>query len=167
MVATAIPAYAVDLTITCRCVIGGVNSAGAEWITKSVIPAFTDKMKADGKDVKVTLNQFAGVRDSAVVGVANGAEERVHAVLALEPGGNANDIVRQANAVLSDHQRIRGVSVWTDGDLNAIPPGLRSVAADAAVQPPFVLRDRRGESSVNVGWAILHPRPSFAVRSPH
>ena len=60
VVATAIPAYAVDLTITCRCVIGGVNSAGAEWITKSVIPAFTDKMKAEGKDVKVTLNQFAG-----------------------------------------------------------------------------------------------------------
>jgi multiple sugar transport system substrate-binding protein len=58
--ATAIPAYAVDLTITCRCVIGGVNSAGAEWITKSVIPAFTEKMKADGKDVNVTLNQFGG-----------------------------------------------------------------------------------------------------------
>ena len=46
VIATAIPAYAVDLTITCRCVIGGVNSAGAEWITKSVIPAFTEKMKA-------------------------------------------------------------------------------------------------------------------------
>jgi multiple sugar transport system substrate-binding protein len=51
---------ATDLTITCRCVIGGVNSAGAEWITKSVIPAFTEKMKAEGKDVNVTLNQFAG-----------------------------------------------------------------------------------------------------------
>lgn len=54
------PSFAADLTITCRCVIGGVNSAGAEWITKSVIPAFTEKMKADGKDVTVTLNQFAG-----------------------------------------------------------------------------------------------------------
>jgi multiple sugar transport system substrate-binding protein len=60
LLVTAVPAYAVDLSITCRCVIGGVNSAGAEWITKSVIPAFTDKMKADGKDVNVTLNQFAG-----------------------------------------------------------------------------------------------------------
>ena len=69
------------------------------------------------EDVERTLNQVPGVRDSAVVGVANGAEERVHAVLVLEPGANANDIVRQANAVLSDHQRIRGVSVWTDGDL--------------------------------------------------
>ena len=53
-------ASATDLTIECRCVIGGVSSAGAEWITKSVIPAFTAKMKADGKDVTVTLNQFGG-----------------------------------------------------------------------------------------------------------
>ncbi len=53
-------AAATDLTITCRCVIGGVNSAGAEWLTKSVIPAFTTKMKAEGKDVTVTLKQFAG-----------------------------------------------------------------------------------------------------------
>jgi hypothetical protein len=52
--------------------------------------------------------------------------------------------------------------VWTDGDLNAVPPGLRSVAVDAAVQPPFVLRDRRRDSSINVGWAILYPKPSFA-----
>ena len=59
-VAFATPVLATDLTITCRCVIGGVNSAGAEWITKSVIPAFTEKMKAEGKDVNVTLNQFAG-----------------------------------------------------------------------------------------------------------
>lgn len=53
-------AGATDLTITCRCVVGGVNSAGAEWITKSVIPAFTAKMKAAGKDVTVKLNQFGG-----------------------------------------------------------------------------------------------------------
>ena len=53
-------ASATDLTIECRCVVGGVSSAGAEWIIKSVIPAFTAKMKADGKDVTVTLNQFGG-----------------------------------------------------------------------------------------------------------
>jgi multiple sugar transport system substrate-binding protein len=58
--AFATPVLATDLTITCRCVVGGVNSAGAEWITESVIPAFTEKMKAEGKDVTVTLNQFAG-----------------------------------------------------------------------------------------------------------
>ena len=73
---------------------------------------------------------------------------------------------RQAGARALDRPcrpRSKGaVVVWTDGDLNAVPPGLRSVAVDAAVQPPFVLRDRRGESSINVGWAILYPKPSFA-----
>ena len=55
--------------------------------------------------------------------------------------------------------------VWTAGDLNAVPPGLRTIAADAAVQPPFLLRHLRGDSSLNVGWAILHPRPSYAAES--
>lgn len=38
-VAFATPVLATDLTITCRCVIGGVNSAGAEWISRSQSPA--------------------------------------------------------------------------------------------------------------------------------
>ena len=46
---------------------------------------------------------------------------------------------------LADLRSKGAVVVWTDGDLNAVPPGLRSVAGDAAVQPPFVLHDRRGE----------------------
>ncbi|MGN6100838.1 MAG: extracellular solute-binding protein [Devosia sp.] len=58
--AISTPALADDLTIQCRCVVGGVNSSGAEWITKAVIPAFEKKMKDEGKDIKVTLNQFAG-----------------------------------------------------------------------------------------------------------
>lgn len=52
----AIPAFAVDLNITCRCVIGGVNSGSAQWIQESVIPAF----EAANPGVKVTLNQFGG-----------------------------------------------------------------------------------------------------------
>ena len=59
-VALAGPAFAVDLTVTCRCVVGGVNSETAEWIKESVIPAFTEKMKAEGKDVTVTLKEFGG-----------------------------------------------------------------------------------------------------------
>ena len=58
--ALATPAFATELTVTCRCVEGGVNSATAEWMKESVIPAFTEKMKAEGKDVTVTLKEFAG-----------------------------------------------------------------------------------------------------------
>ena len=52
--------------------------------------------------------------------------------------------------------------VWTEGDLTALPVELRTIAADAAVQPPFLLPFRRGNQMLNVGWAILLPRPSYA-----
>ena len=59
--------------------------------------------------------------------------------------------------------RARGaVVVWTAGDLNALPVEFRNIAADAAVQPPFLLPFRRGDQVLNVGWAILLPQPSFA-----
>ncbi len=54
--------------------------------------------------------------------------------------------------------------VWTAGDLHAMPVEFRTIAADAAVQPPFLLHYRRGEESLYVGWAILLPRPSYARR---
>jgi 4-amino-4-deoxy-L-arabinose transferase-like glycosyltransferase len=58
------------------------------------------------------------------------------------------------------------VVVWTDGDLNVIPPALRTVAADATVQPPFTLPFRRGDQVLDVGWAILLPKPSYANAAP-
>jgi long-chain acyl-CoA synthetase len=69
------------------------------------------------EDVERVLNDLPGVRESAVVGVADGAEERVHAVVVLDPGVDPNAVVRDANARLQDHQRVRGASVWTTGDL--------------------------------------------------
>jgi long-chain acyl-CoA synthetase len=69
------------------------------------------------EDVERTLNDLPGVRDSAVVGVVHAGEERVHAVVVLEPAADVDDIVRRANASLQDHQRIRGVSIWPEGEL--------------------------------------------------
>jgi len=69
------------------------------------------------EDVERVLNHLAGVRDSAVVGVPIGSEERVHAVLVLEPGTDADAIVRAANGMLSDHQKIRRALVWPDPEL--------------------------------------------------
>lgn len=50
------PAFTADLTITCRCVEGGVNSELAQWLKESVIPAFEAANEGD----TVTLNEFAG-----------------------------------------------------------------------------------------------------------
>src|ERR1041385_5738882 len=69
------------------------------------------------EDVERVLNEIPGVRDSAVVGVAHGAEERVHAVLVLEPDAEQASVIRAANSRLQDHQRIRDASVWTAGEL--------------------------------------------------
>jgi long-chain acyl-CoA synthetase len=69
------------------------------------------------EDVERTLNEIPGVRESAVVGVTQDGEERVHAVLVLEPGADVNDIIRRANELLQDHQRVRGASVWPDDEL--------------------------------------------------
>jgi long-chain acyl-CoA synthetase len=69
------------------------------------------------EDVERVLHDVPGVRDSAVVGVAEGAEERVHAVLVLDAGVEPDAVVRAANATLQDHQRIRAASVWPNGDL--------------------------------------------------
>jgi long-chain acyl-CoA synthetase len=69
------------------------------------------------EDVERVLNQIAGVRDSAVVGVPIGSEERVHAVLVVEPGTDVDAIVRQANQTLDDHQKIRRALVWPEPEL--------------------------------------------------
>ncbi len=65
---------------------------------------------------------------------------------------------------LADLRSKGALVVWTDGDLTAVPPALRTIAVEAAVQPPIQLRDRRGDSALDVGWAILQPRPSYASR---
>jgi long-chain acyl-CoA synthetase len=72
------------------------------------------------EDVEKVLNQIGGVRESAVVGATLGTEERVHAVVVLEPGlgeGALESIVREANARLDDHQKIRRVLLWPEPEL--------------------------------------------------
>lgn len=69
------------------------------------------------EDVERVLNEQPGVRDSAVVGVTDGGQERVHAVLMVEGGTDVNTVIRDANARLQDHQRIRGASVWPSSEL--------------------------------------------------
>lgn len=69
-------------------------------------------LKVFPEDVEKVLDQLPGVRESAVIG-----KDRVHAVLVLDPGVAPDAIVRQANQVLEDHQKIRSVSLWTGEDL--------------------------------------------------
>lgn len=65
---------------------------------------------------------------------------------------------------LNDLRAHGAVVVWTSGDLKVLPVEYRTIAADAAVQPPFTLPARRGDHILNVGWAILLPHRSYAAR---
>ena len=72
------------------------------------------------EDVERVLNHLPGVRDSAVVGVPAGAgshEERVHAALVVDPGVDPDEVARQANARLEEHQKIRRALVWPEPEL--------------------------------------------------
>jgi long-chain acyl-CoA synthetase len=59
------------------------------------------------EDVESVLKQQPGVRDAAVIGT-----DRVQAVLILDNGADAGEIVRRANARLADFQRVRSFSIW-------------------------------------------------------
>ena len=77
---------------------------------------------ADGRnvypeDVEAVLASQPGVRDAVVIGVPkeDGAPE-VHAVILVEDGFDADAIVRSANSLLPEFQRIGGHTVWDEED---------------------------------------------------
>jgi hypothetical protein len=116
--------------------------------------------------------------------LARELSDRFHAVTGKDPfyvigtmwdGGNVSHYAPSHPRVLIDGRPARApwidltdlkargaLVVWTAGDPKVMPVELRTVAADAALQGPFVLKDLRGDNVTNVGWAILLPRPSFA-----
>ena len=72
------------------------------------------------EDVERVLIRTAGVRDAAVVGVPGtpgGSDERVQAVLVLDPEIDPEAVVRAANIALADHQKIRRAIVWPEPEL--------------------------------------------------
>ena len=76
-----------------------------------------DGLNVFPEDVERALDSQEGVRESAVVGAVEGAEERVHAVLVLEPNADPDAVIRLANGQLQDHQRIRTWSLWPASEL--------------------------------------------------
>jgi long-chain acyl-CoA synthetase len=94
--------------------IGEMDASGRLQIKgrKKELIATAQGMKVFPEDVERALMAEPGVRDAAVVGLPVGGEERVHAVLILEPGRDAEPIVRHANLSLEDHQRVWSSSIW-------------------------------------------------------
>lgn len=104
-------------------------------------------------------------------------EAPVYVIGSMWDGGNIGHYAPNRPRVLIDGRPARApwidlndlnmrgaVIVWTNADTNAVPPPYRTVAPDAAVQPSFVLPYRRGPGGVEIGWAIVMPKPAFAAR---
>ena len=84
------------------------------------------------EDVESVLKQQPGVRDAAVIGT-----DRVHAVLILDQGADAEEIVRRANARLADYQRIRSFSIWPQDEFPAHRRNRQAEASrDREAAPP-------------------------------
>jgi long-chain acyl-CoA synthetase len=99
--------------------IGDVGDDGQVYIRgrKKEMIVTPEGLNVFPEDVERVLNAIAGVRDSAVVGVPIGSEERVHAVLVVDPGTDVDAIVGAANARLEDHQKIRRALAWPEPEL--------------------------------------------------
>jgi long-chain acyl-CoA synthetase len=69
------------------------------------------------EDLENLLNKQPGVKDSVVVGLpSESGVLRVHAALLMEEGHRASEAVSLVNRQVSDHQRIRGHTVWPQED---------------------------------------------------
>ncbi len=99
--------------------IGEVDANGRLYIKgrKKEMIVTPEGLNVFPEDVERVVAALPGVRDVAVVGVRSGAEERVHAVVTIDPGIDPQGLVRQANLALLDHQKLRGISVWPGEEL--------------------------------------------------
>jgi long-chain acyl-CoA synthetase len=128
------------------------------------------------EDVERVLNEVPGIAESAVVGapLAGSTAERVQAVVVAAPGVNLDDVVRQANARLQDHQKIRAAAVWpgqelprTEGTRKLKRRELRQWLAEsqarAAGQVPLGSTAGRGATGPSVAAVVGRFAPSRTI----
>jgi long-chain acyl-CoA synthetase len=94
--------------------IGGMDAAGKLVIKgrKKEMIVTPQGLNVFPEDVERALVAQPGVKDAGVVGRRVDGEERVHAVLVVEPGADVEAIVRGANSRLEDHQRVWSTAIW-------------------------------------------------------
>jgi len=94
--------------------IGEIDEAGRLFIRgrKKEMIVTPEGLNVFPEDVERVVNDVAGVKESAAVGVTQNGEERVQVALIVAPGTNPTDVVKAANAHLADHQRIRAAQIW-------------------------------------------------------
>jgi long-chain acyl-CoA synthetase len=99
--------------------IGEIDESGRLRIKgrKKEMIVLADGRNVFPEDVERVVNAIPGVRESAVVGIKADGGEHVHAALVMDDAELAEDVVRQANAALEEHQKIRSYTVWPEPEL--------------------------------------------------
>lgn len=115
-------------------------------------------LKVFPEDVEAVLNRLPGVRESAVIG-----KDQVHAVLVLNPGGDGEEIVRQANARLESHQRIRGFSIWAGSELPRTATTYKLRRAEIANAIVRGLEPRTSKAETDLAGLVQKYAPGRAI----
>jgi long-chain acyl-CoA synthetase len=93
-------------------------------------------MKVHPEDVEVALLTDKSVKDAVVLGLTNGQDVEVHAVLVLaKDAGEVPPIIREVNARLAPHQAIRDYTIWPD-DTFPLTPTLKPKRAEIMARLP-------------------------------
>jgi len=103
--------------------IGEIDKQGHVYIKgrKKDMIVTSDGHNVYAEDLEKILNRLEGVREAAVIGLKEGGQERIHAVLLLEQGAVPESIIRRANEQLLPYQKIRGYTVWEETDFPRTP----------------------------------------------
>ena len=126
------------------------------------------------EDVERVLNDVPGVVESAVIGASlpGSTAERVQAVLVAAPGTDLDDVVRQANARLQDHQKIRAAAAWpgaelprTEGTRKLKRRELRQWLTDSRSESPKPSTGRRGTAGPSVASVIARFAPGRTIEA--
>ena len=83
---------------------------------KNDLIVLADGQNVYPEDIEEVLRRQPGVSDAVALGLRDGSEVRVHAVIAESELGAAAQAVKAANAVMDDRQQVLAFSVWPDED---------------------------------------------------
>jgi long-chain acyl-CoA synthetase len=73
------------------------------------------------EDIEAVLGKMPGVKDCCIIGLEEGGDVRVHAVILMEKdaawdNNSVRSMIAVANQVLQPHQQIQGFTVWPHDD---------------------------------------------------
>ncbi len=150
----------ITLTMTCRCVAGGVNNNLVVWLTTYVIPTFEEMMAEQGKNVTVELVEFGG------------SDEQLKEQYALDLGvGGGYDVFAFDGfwipefveaGLLQPLNQIAGEAVDEWEGWEHIPPGIQAIMsyrgevygipAGTDVREIFYRRDLFEQAGIEMPW---------------